>query len=206
MNEAKPALKRHWLKSDWVVIPCMLVLLLAGRSSLADHYHVPSGSMEHTIMTGDRVMIDKTAYGLRIPFTSIEIVDRDSPQRGDVAVFDSPVDGTRLIKRVAAVAGDTVSLHGGLLEINGRLLAVDANDESVLELFDEHRAQLRLDSGGGPAIDNLRIPDGYVLALGDNRGNSTDSRYFGLVEADALYGRALGVYFRRSEGLTWHEL
>ncbi|HMB72335.1 MAG TPA: signal peptidase I [Gammaproteobacteria bacterium] len=207
MSEQTPRAGRRWYRSDWFVIPCMLLMLLAARSSLADHYHVPSGSMEYTIMTGDRVLIDKTAYGINIPFTHVEIVARGVPARGDVSVFDSPADGTRLIKRIVAVAGDTVSLRNGLLSVNGERLTADAAaTRRVVEIFGEHRAELNLDSGGGPGVDSLIIPRGKVLALGDHRGNSLDSRYFGLVDVEQVYGRALGIYYRRGAGLTWRRL
>lgn len=205
-EQALPA-QRRWYRSDWFVIPCMLVLLLAARSSLADHYHVPSGSMEYSIMTGDRVLIDKTAYGINIPFTHVQIAARGAPQRGDVGIFDSPADGTRLIKRIVAVPGDTVTLRDGLLRINGaRLAAATPSEQRAIEVFGQHRAELNLDSGGGPGVDALIVPAGKVLALGDHRGDSLDSRYFGLVDVESIYGRALGVYYRRGEGLTWRPL
>jgi signal peptidase I len=210
MSETSQEVRRRWYKSDWVIVPCMITLLLGARSSLADHYHVPSGSMEYTIMTGDRVLVDKTAYGIRLPFTGIELVSRAQPQRGDVVVFDSPADGTRLIKRVAAVAGDTVDLRDGLLSVNARALSAaplrDSRQGPVIEQFGRHEAYLNLDAGGGPLIEKLVIPPGYVLALGDHRGSSIDSRYFGLVDAATIYGRALGVYYRRGDGLTWKPL
>ena len=214
---------RRWLRSDWVVLPCFLALMFAARSSLADHYYVPSGSMEYTIMTGDRVLIDKTAYGLEIPFTGIEAVAIGEPARGDVVVFDSPADATRLIKRVVATGGDVVTLRDGLLSVNGERPADAgeklANSDAVasgspgdrdtadaLEIFGEHRAQLKLAAGGGPGVEPMTIPAGRVLVLGDNRGDSIDSRYFGLIDTGVIYGRALGVYYRRGEGLTWHAL
>ena len=85
----------RWLKAEAVPLLLMLLLLSAARSSLANHYHVPSGSMEPTLQPGDRVFVDMTAYGLTLPFTGIDLVDRGTPRRGDVVVFDSPVDGTR---------------------------------------------------------------------------------------------------------------
>src|SRR5690606_26076009 len=84
------------LLSEALTLIALIALLTAARSSLADHYYVPSGSMEYTLLPGDRVIVDKTAYGLRIPFTTIDLIDGDPPERGDVAVFDSPRDGTRL--------------------------------------------------------------------------------------------------------------
>ena len=92
----------------------MLLLLAAARDSFANHYYVPSGSMEHTLEIGDRVAVDMRAYGVRLPFTDVQLLATGKPERGDIAIFDSPEDGVRLIKRVAAVAGDEVDLSEGL--------------------------------------------------------------------------------------------
>jgi signal peptidase I len=189
------------LTSDILAVPAMLVMLFAARSSLADHYHVPSGSMEYTIMPGDRVLIDKTAYGYRIPFTKIEVAANSRPERGDVAVFDSPIDGRRLIKRIAAIAGDHVVLRDGRLFVNGEALGT-----ATQERFGAHHAELNLNAGGGPDIAALKVPQGMVLALGDHRGNSLDGRYFGLVPESALYGRAYRIYYRRGNGFVWKDL
>jgi len=176
-------------------------LMLVFRSSFADHYHVPSGSMEYTLMPGDRVVVDKTAYGIRIPFTTIDLVAASTPERGDVAVFDSPTDGERLIKRIVAVGGDIVELTDGQLVVNG-IPQGDATSEG----WGENRALLNLDDGGGPDIESLAVPDGMVLALGDHRGASNDGRFFGTIPAEEIVGRALGIYYRRGEGFTWRKL
>lgn len=194
----------HWLKKEALPLLVMLGLLAAARDSLANHYQVPSGSMQHTLMPGDRVVVDMRAYGLRLPFTSVELLHTGVPQRGDVAVFDSPQDGTRLIKRIAAVGGDHVDLHEGHLSINGRPLGQVGTGD--VEDFGRTLAQLDLDQGGGPDIAGLTVPAGQVLMLGDHRGNSADGRYFGLVDAKALYGKAARVYYRRGEGFTWQAL
>jgi signal peptidase I len=111
-----------WLKKEALPLLVMLGLLAAARDTLANHYVVPSGSMQPTLQPGDRVVVDMRAYGLRLPFTGKELMSTGTPQRGEVAVFDSPADGTRLIKRVAAVAGDHVQLREGHLSINGQPL------------------------------------------------------------------------------------
>jgi len=181
-----------------------MLCLLAGRSSLADHYVVPSGSMERTLLVGDRVLVDKLAYGLRVPFTLIKVTPGPSPARGDVVIFDSPADGTRLIKRVVAVAGDLVEVKGGHVFINGGSLA--RRDDPESETFDQRRAALNLRFGGGPDLAPTTVPSGQVLVLGDARGNSFDGRFFGFVREDHIYARALGVYYRSDEGLVWRPL
>ena len=97
-------------------------------------------------MPGDRVLVDMSAYGLRVPFTDITLVERGEPQRGDIALLKSPVDGTRLIKRVVAVGGDRVSLVDGHLSINGETLATATAPD--VEHFGQRRVQLNLDHGG----------------------------------------------------------
>ncbi|RDZ26941.1 signal peptidase I [Lysobacter silvisoli] len=195
---------RGWLRSEGKSLLVMLVLLTVARTSFANHYVVPSGSMEHTLMPGDRVVVDMSAYGLRLPYTDTVLIERSQPQRGEVVVFKSPADGTRLIKRVVAVGGDRVSVIGGHLSIDGVPLA--SAGEAQVEWFGEHRAELNLDAGGGPDVLDAVIPAGQVLVMGDHRGNSQDGRYFGLVPARSLYARALGVYWRSGVGPVWRRL
>lgn len=194
---------RRWLRREGLPLFCLLGLLLVARSSLANHYHVPTGSMEPALVPGDRVFVDMRAYGLRVPFTQWTVWDGDVPARGDVVVFRSPSDGTRLVKRVVAVGGDRVDLLGGRLAINGAPLAVQAGGP---EDFGDVQVTLNLDAGGGPDLKALRVPDGQVLVLGDHRGASFDGRYFGFVPAAAIYGQARGVFWRRGEGIGWRRL
>jgi signal peptidase I len=189
------------VRAELFSLAVLLVLITAARSSLADHYYVPSGSMEYSLMPGDRVLVDKTAYGLRIPLTKIDLLGASGPQRGEIAVFDSPRDGTRLIKRIVAVGGDVVTLADGRLSINGEALG-----DRELEQFGGRRALLNLADGGGPDIRELTIPAGMVLALGDHRGNSLDGRIFGLIDESELFGRAVAIYYRRGEGFVWRPL
>jgi signal peptidase I len=191
---------KKWTR-EYLSFALMVLGLFAARSSLADHYYVPSGSMERTLFAGDRVAVDKRAYGLRLPFTLLTLGSRAAPARGDVVIFDSPDDGTRLIKRVVAIAGDVVTVAEGHVSINGRPLASAAN--SAIEEFGGHAAQLELRFGGGPDVAPTRVPEGHVLALGDARGNSRDGRFFGFVREQDIYAKALGVYFRSGEGFVW---
>lgn len=194
------------LVSEIASLLVLLGLMTAARSSLADHYHVPSGSMEYTLMPGDHVLVDKTAYGFRIPLTTIDLFGDERPQRGDVAVFDSPRDGRRLIKRIVAVGGDVVSIENGLLTVNGEALHTPVGEHAAFERFGDTEAHLNLEHGGGPDLPAQRVPDGMVLAVGDHRGNSLDGRHWGFVPETELYGKAVAVFYRRGEGFTWRTL
>ncbi len=195
---------RAWFRKEVAPILLALVLVTAARSSLADHYYVPSGSMENTLFAGDRVVVDKTAYGLRIPYTKIDVIEGAHPKAGEVAVFDSPVDGILLIKRIVAVGGQVVTLHDGHLAVDG--VALESREYPGSEKFGERLATLNLADGGGPPIDRLVIPRGKLLAIGDHRGNSLDGRYWGLIDERELYGRAVAVYFRKGDGFVWKRL
>ena len=206
MNETVSVAPPHpavaWMRREVLPLLVMLLLLFAARDSLANHYQVPSGSMQPTLQPGDRVVVDMRAYGLRLPFTDVQLLAGQAPQRGDVAIFDSPADGTRLIKRVVAVAGDRVQLHDGYLSINEQPL----RQAVARELFGNKQVQLDLEDGGGPDINGITIPAGKLLVVGDHRGNSFDGRFFGLVDADTVYGKAVAVYWRRGEGPGWQRL
>ena len=194
--------KNAFIRSELPRLVAMIVLMLAARSSLADHYYVPSGSMEYTLMSGDRVLVDKRVYGLRVPFTRHKLSHGAPVSRGEVVIFDSPRDGTRLIKRIVAVEGDRVLLRDGRLLVNGESLA----GENATEVFGGRTAELNLRHGGGPDVDVDRVPEGMLLAVGDHRGNSLDGRVFGWVSEEEVYGRAIAVYYRRGERFVWREL
>ena len=203
-RQDRPRSIAAWLRREALPLLVLLLLLGTARASFANHYQVPSGSMQPTLQPGDRVAVDMSAYGLRVPFTRHVLVQRGVPRRGDVAVFNSPADGVRLIKRVVAVAGDHVRLRDGRLTINDVPLALD--DGAPVEDFGTRLARLDLADGGGPDIPGVVVPPGHVMVLGDHRGRSADGRWFGFVEADALYGRAVAVYWRRGEGPGWQRL
>ncbi len=183
----------------------MVAVVLVGRSSLADHYRVPSGSMQPTVHVGDRVLVNKAAYGLRVPGTSIWLTEVSLPSRGDVVVLSSPEDGVVLLKRVVAVAGDRVEVRDGHLRLNDRGVKIERLGQTTVEQLDQTAHPVSLLAGGGPDFGPVVVPDDRVLVIGDNRGNSHDGRSFGFVRAKDLLGRAIGVYWR-SGALSWSGL
>ena len=132
----------HRILREAAVLGLLVVGILAARSTLADHYYVPSASMEPTLIAGDRVFVDKRAYGFRVPFTDIRMTRGDSVRRGDVVIFDSPRDGKRLIKRIVAIGGDEVLIRNGHLAINGEWLAQQESRDR--ELFGDKVVRLNL--------------------------------------------------------------
>lgn len=201
---AKPSLVSRFLHNYWVQAAGIILLVSILRSSLFNHYVVPSGSMEPNLVPGDFVAVNMTAYGLSLPFTRIDIGTPSKPRRGDIAVFRAPDTGVRLIKRIVAVEGDRISLREGRLWLNGAPQALP--DGIDWEQMGDLRVRLGLDQGGGPDFEDIQVPQGSVFVLGDHRGASADSRVFGFVQEDALFGRAVAVYYRRGDGLQWSRL
>jgi signal peptidase I len=181
------------LPRDLLTVATLATVLLGARASLADHYTVPSGSMEPTVAVGDQVCVNKLAYGLRLPASQVYVLHRAAPARGDVVVLDSPVDGKVLLKRVVAVPGDLVAVVDGRPVINGAAVPEHAEDGGLVEELGDHPHQVGTGFGGGPDLAPARVPEGRFLVLGDNRGNSQDGRFFGWVSGDTILGRAEAV-------------
>lgn len=186
-------------------------LMFVFRSAFADWMVVPTGSMNPTVIEGDRVLVDKRAYGLRIPFTLARIVDVGEPGRGDVVVLESPANGTTLLKRIIAVPGDTVAMQDERLVVNGVAARYEtlppATGEALLstvqalkpifvreDLPGVSHVTMRLPQiAARRSFAAIEIPAGRYLVMGANRDNSQDSRYFGLVRRDAIFGKATRV-------------
>jgi signal peptidase I len=173
----------------------LALLLTLARATLADEYHVPTGSMWPTIAPGDRILVDKLAYGLRVPFTDVYVVRRSEPRSGDVIVFADPRGGAiPLVKRVVAVAGQTIEARRGLLLIDGVAQRVeDLGGGRVVE----HLAGITHASGhpDPDAFGPVVIPAGHLFVMGDNRAASLDSRVMGAVPASLVRGRVVRVLY-----------
>jgi signal peptidase I len=179
-------------------------VLLSARSSLADHYYVPSGSMQPSVEINDHVLVNKAAYGVRVPFSRAFVARFAGPAVGDVVVLDAPDEDKVLLKRVVGVPGARVELRGGRVWIDGAAAPIRERDGALRELLGGADHPVRLTAGGGPDFGPVTIPDGRYLVIGDNRGDSRDGRYFGLVTREAILGRAVGVIWRG--GPTWDGL
>jgi signal peptidase I len=201
----RPQSKRmRWLREGFSIVGFALALF-AARSTLADHYYVPTGSMIPSVEIGDRLIVNKLAYALRVPFSDLVVAKRHGPERGDVVVLRSPENGITLLKRVAAIPGDEVAVIEGRLWINGQPVPIARQGEDLIERLGQSAHPVRLTAGGGPPFGPVHLGLDEYLMLGDNRGESHDGRSFGLVERKAILGKALGVWMRDGHP-GWHSL
>jgi signal peptidase I len=141
---------RKKLLRDVATLAALVLVILAARSSLADHYYVPSGSMLPTIDLGDRILVNKLAYGFRVPFSNWYLVESEGPQPGDVVICESPEDGEVLIKRVIAVPGDIVEIRNGRVTINHTVAPIEATTRGLIDTLGSKSHPVDLSAGGGP--------------------------------------------------------
>jgi signal peptidase I len=125
-TDAPPAPQGFFRKlvSQYGGVAMAATLVLCARGSLADHYYVPSESMLPTVKIGDRIIVNKSAFGLRLPATSIYVLEFEDPDRGDVVVLDSPGDGPVLLKRIVGLPGDELEVRDGRILVNGQQFPV----------------------------------------------------------------------------------
>lgn len=213
---------KEWIKSLGIA----LVLFLLIRTFIVQAFKIPTGSMESTLLVGDFLLVNKLAYGAttphKVPFLDVELPDYrlpgyDSPQRGDIVVFEYPLDRSLdYVKRCVAVGGDTVEMRDKILYVNhipqdeifaqhldslisrGDSRPFDSNQFSWQYEFLTDEAKGRYRGHYQPTRDNfgpLVVPAGRLFCLGDNRDRSSDSRFWGFVDRELIKGRPMILYF-----------
>jgi signal peptidase I len=205
-----------------------IAIVLGTKTLLAEAYRIPSGSMEPTLQVGDWLFVNKLRLGPHIPFTDASLPGYADPRRNDVVVFVSPPQDPSirispnevtpmLVKRIVGVPGDTLSMRGGSLTVNGVVVPPRSQepllpDQSHPLFVWQHRIEAATSRFGPPVADPtlhewgpLVIPAGTYFMMGDNRDNSVDSRYYGLVPRANLRGTPTFVYysFETTEGLDY---
>jgi signal peptidase I len=211
---------KNWLKSNRGFLVLMLCFGVF-RTAIADWNPVPSGSMRPTILEGDVVLVNRLAYDLKIPLTGVAVARLGEPRRGDIVTFDSPQDGTRLIKRLVALPGDVVALRDGVLSINGSeadyadvrevqdFLAPGMNvpaTRATERTADSERTVQYLNVNGMTdhrSFGPVAVPADHYFMMGDNRDNSGDSRFFGPVPRALLIARAERILVSTDITANW---
>ncbi len=195
----------------------VLLFVLTLRSFLFEPYQVPTGSMIPTIKIGDFILVNKFAYGLRLPVLGTKILDVGEPQRGEIMVFIPPHVNQYFIKRVIGLPGDTIRYENQRLSVNGELVP------------EEFVSSVSVDTGIGPldgvlnsatyngvthatqhipGVNSSRgrsswiVPAGHYFMIGDNRENSADSRVWGAVPEENIVGKAIAIWLHKDPGLN----
>ena len=189
--------------AEWAVT---IILLLFGTTTLVQAFVIPTGSMEDSLLIGDHLLVDKLSYAPAGP-VSVHLLPYEQPKHGDIIVFRYPVDIKQtFVKRVMGVAGDRIHLENKKVFLNGHLL-----DEPYVihktEYIDSYRDNFPTDPNTAlfpPAQAMLEknilngsvvVPQGYYFAMGDNRDQSLDSRYWGFVPRENIIGKPLIIYW-----------
>jgi signal peptidase I len=196
---------KTWLRSNrgFILFMCLFGFF---RLAIADWNPIPSGSMRPTLLEGDVVLVNRLAYDFKLPLTDVVLAEMGDPQRGDVVTFTSPKDGVRLIKRLIALPGDVVEMRYDVLYLNGEpaqylaaLQVAEPTEGGVItpaiqmrEMLDGggHMMQVMPDVMALRSFGPVQVPPDHYFFLGDNRDNSADSRFIGMVPRHLLIGRA----------------
>lgn len=191
-------LKNIWKENKSLLI--FISLMLVFRSAVADWNDVPTGSMKPTIVEGDRILINKLAYDVNIPFIQKSMFKIADPQVNDIIIFESEAANKRLVKRVIGVPGDIIAMSNNQLTINNQKIPYNTTEtlddkvilnESIAE--SAHTIQLTASPSHLANFKAVKVPNGYYLVLGDNRNNSADSRVIGFIPRDEIIGRSSKV-------------
>lgn len=202
-------------KSEWGGFILLLLCLFTFRSVIADWNAVPTGSMKPTIYEGDRIWVNKLTYGLRVPFTNIRIATLGQASRGEIVVFPEPNSGKRYIKRVIGLAGDVVEVRNNKVYLNNAQLEYREYTDAELASFNnippstnslrqtEHFLKMEESIAGKKHVVQVyyensnfgpvKVPEGKIFVMGDNRDESSDSRYIGFIDTNTLIGKATRV-------------
>lgn len=188
--------------------PIVLIVLVL-RSFLAEPFRIPSGSMMPTLLVGDFILVNKFTYGIRLPVINTKVVEMNKPQRGDIVVFRYPKDPkVDYIKRVIGVPGDKITYENKKLYINGepapqvslgRYQGFGQGEEMtgaehLLENLTGVEHSILIRNGAISAEGVYEVPAGSYFVMGDNRDNSNDGRYWGMVPEDNLVGKAFFIW------------
>ena len=189
----------------------VLLFVLVLRSFLVEPFQIPSGSMKPTLQVGDFILVNKFIYGIRLPVLGTKVIEIDQPERGDSMVFIPSHKNQYFIKRVIGLPGDRVRYQNKVIYINN----VEQNQKYLGPISDAVSAPLQftetLDGKThamwrnryeDPGAQEWLVPEGHYFMMGDNRDQSSDSRFWGFVREDKIVGKAFAIWLHKEPGLA----
>ncbi len=197
--------------------PVLLIVFIL-RGFIVEPFRIPSGSMLPSLFIGDFILVNKFAYGIRLPVLNAKIIETKDPQRGDVVVFRYPRDPSLdYIKRIIGLPGDHVAYYNKVLYVNGKPIKrkfegqyegpgqTHANEYT--EMMEESNHAILMQPGRPSSLEGEYIvPQGMYFVMGDNRDNSNDSRVWGPVPERNLVGKAFMIWMHWSDGIKWDRI
>lgn len=191
---------RQWIEQILIAV----IIALFVRSVFIQAYKIPSGSMEPTLLIGDHLLVNRLSYVVKVPYFDNVLYTLGKPKRGDIIVFRYPRDiSIDFIKRVIATEGDIVEVKDKVIYINGTKMTDSWGHYQNIPAIPRNPNIDRV--FGDHAKDNFgpyTVPKDAVFAMGDNRDNSADSRFWGPVKKEHLVGKALILYFSWNNNTT----
>ncbi len=189
MTESPEQPKKSAIRENIEAILIAVLLALFIRTFIIQAFKIPSGSMLPTLQIGDHLLVTKFTYGVKMPFTGTTLIPIGDPKANDIVVFEFPKNPELdYIKRVIAVAGDTVEIRDKKIFVNGKPFD-DRHGVFTDPLV--HPASVDSRDNYGPAT----VPPGKIFTMGDNRDNSFDGRFWGFVDLKAIRGKAWIIYW-----------
>jgi len=175
--------KKRIIKEYIEPIVFAVLIALFIRAFIVQAFKIPSSSMEPTLLVGDHLLVNKFIYGVRIPYTNIKFFQYKKPKRGDIIVFIFPKDRSKdFIKRVIGTEGEKVAIIHNKIYINDKMI-------------DDRWGHFTITSPSIEEYGPVKVPEGFLFVMGDNRDNSQDSRFWGFVNINEVKGKAFIVYF-----------
>ena len=196
---------------SWIIV---IIVVLILRAIFVEAYVIPTGSMENTLLIGDALLVNRFVYGVKFPYTNFQIIPGKMPQRGEIIVFKFPFENRDFVKRCIAIEGDTIRIVNKILYVNGKEVNEPYKihrDHRILPGFENNNPNYQknwenarfADLYGIYVRDNFGpvvVPKDCVFAMGDNRDNSMDSRFWGPLHKKYLKGKPLFIYFSFNPG------